>query len=31
MAGPEDVYTSTMLKRLGYVATWFPGTQITVA
>ena len=30
MAGPEDVYTSTMLKRLGYVATWFPGTQITV-
>lgn len=30
MTGPEDVYTTTMLKRLGYVATWFPGTQITV-
>jgi hypothetical protein len=28
MSGSEDVYTSTMLERFGYLATWYPGTQL---
>jgi hypothetical protein len=30
MAGSEDVYTSTMVKQFGYLATWYPGTQLTL-
>jgi hypothetical protein len=30
MAGSEDVYTSTMLTRFGYLATWYPGTQLSL-
>lgn len=28
MAGVDDIYTSTMLGRFGYLATWFPGTSV---
>jgi hypothetical protein len=28
VSGPEDIYTSALLKRFGYVATWYPGTPV---